>query len=166
MFEVDNFISFHDLSPNGTFIWTSPSVTAILGYEPEEIEGVPAYDMMHKDDIAYCRITHQENVLNDMVGTQIVVRFKHKDGSYVPCMVIFSVCYDYIVTCSTVIDTAQEACKYFFFSSPFLCLFVVLSLWCYNTFFFFVQLHSNNHRAAKKNNNRSRYEFFIFSVVR
>ncbi|KAK3831193.1 MAG: hypothetical protein JOS17DRAFT_134116 [Linnemannia elongata] len=109
MFEVDNFISFHDLSPDGTFIWTSPSVTAILGYEPEEIEGVPAYDVMHKDDIAYCRITHQENVLNDMVGTQIVVRFKHKDGSYVPCMVIFSVCYDYIVTCSTVIDTAQEA---------------------------------------------------------
>ncbi|KAK3846288.1 MAG: hypothetical protein J3R72DRAFT_434544 [Linnemannia gamsii] len=109
MFEVDNFISFHDLSPNGTFIWTSPSVTAILGYEHEEIEGVPAYEIMHKDDIAYCRITHQENVLNDMVGTQIVVRFKHKDGSYVPCMVIFSVCYDYIVTCSTVIDTAQEA---------------------------------------------------------
>ncbi|KAG0046872.1 hypothetical protein BGZ90_008063, partial [Linnemannia elongata] len=109
MFEVDNFISFHDLSPDGTFIWTSPSVTAILGYEPEEIEGVPAYDVMHKDDIAYCRVTHQENVLNDMVGTQIVVRFKHKDGSYVPCMVIFSVCYDYIVTCSTVIDTAQEA---------------------------------------------------------
>ncbi|KAG0273548.1 hypothetical protein BGZ95_010637, partial [Linnemannia exigua] len=109
MFEVDNFISFHDLSPNGTFIWTSPSVTAILGYEHEEIEGVPAYEIMHKDDIAYCRITHQENVLNDMVGTQIVVRFKHKDGSFVPCMVIFSVCYDYIVTCSTVIDTAQEA---------------------------------------------------------
>ncbi|KAF9907375.1 hypothetical protein EC991_011024 [Linnemannia zychae] len=109
MFEVDNFISFHDLSPNGTFIWTSPSVTAILGYEHEEIEGVPAYDVMHKDDIAYCRLTHQENVLNDMVGTQIVVRFKHKDGSYVPCMVIFSVCFDYIVTCSTVIDTAQEA---------------------------------------------------------
>jgi PAS domain S-box-containing protein len=112
MFEVDNFISFHDLTPDGTFIWTSPSVTAILGYEPEEIEGVPAYDVMHKDDIAYCRVTHQENVLNDMVGTQIVVRFKHKDGSYVPCMCIFSVCYDYIVTCSTVIDTAQEACKY------------------------------------------------------
>ncbi|KAF9925973.1 hypothetical protein FBU30_004326 [Linnemannia zychae] len=109
MFEIDNFISFHDLTPNGTFIWASPSVSAILGYEPEEIEGVPAYDVMHKDDIAYCRLTHQENVLNDMVGTQIVIRFKHKDGSYVPCMCIFSVCYDYIVTCSTIIDTAQEA---------------------------------------------------------
>ncbi|KAF9100885.1 hypothetical protein BGX29_006164 [Mortierella sp. GBA35] len=109
MFEVDNFISFHDLSPNGTFLWASPSIKTCLGYEPEEIEGVPAYDVMHKDDIAYCRVTHQENVLNDMVGTQIVIRFKHKDGSYVPCMAIFSVCFDYIVTCSTVIDTAQEA---------------------------------------------------------
>ncbi|KAF9551658.1 hypothetical protein EC957_006551 [Mortierella hygrophila] len=109
MFEVDNFISFHDLSPYGRFIWASPSITPILGYEPEEIEGIPSYDVMHKDDIAYCKRTHQENVLNDMVGTQIVIRFIHKDGSFVPCMIIFSVCYDYLVACSTVIGTSQEA---------------------------------------------------------
>ncbi|KAF9286380.1 hypothetical protein BGZ68_002951 [Mortierella alpina] len=107
MFLVDNFISFHDLSPDGCFLWASSSITACLGYEPEEIIGIPAYDVIHKDDIAYVKVTHQENVLNEMVGTQVILRFKHKNGSYVPCMVIFSLCYDYIVTCSTVIDQAE-----------------------------------------------------------
>ncbi|KAG0342016.1 hypothetical protein BG004_005782 [Podila humilis] len=101
MFQVDNFISFHDLTPEGHFLWASSSITACLGYEPEEIVDTPAYAVIHPDDIAYVKVTHQENVLNEMVGTQIVLRFMHKDGSWVPCMVIFSLCYDYIVTCST-----------------------------------------------------------------
>ncbi|KAF9951163.1 hypothetical protein BGZ72_007242 [Mortierella alpina] len=107
MFLVDNFISFHDLSPDGCFLWASSSITACLGYEPEEIIGIPAYDVIHSDDIAYVKVTHQENVLNEMVGTQVILRFKHKNGTFIPCMVIFSLCYDYIVTCSTVIDQAE-----------------------------------------------------------
>ncbi|KAF9574651.1 hypothetical protein EC968_005881 [Mortierella alpina] len=111
MFQVDNFISFHDLSPDGCFLWASSSITACLGYEPEEIIGIPAYDVIHKDDIAYVKVTHQENVLNEMVGTQVILRFMHKNGTYVPCMVIFSLCYDYIVTCSTVIDQAEGSIR-------------------------------------------------------
>ncbi|KAG0256912.1 hypothetical protein BG011_004243, partial [Mortierella polycephala] len=108
MFQVDNFISFHDLSPDGGFLWASSSITTCLGYEPEEIVGVKAYNIIHKDDHNYVKINHQENVLNELVGTQIVLRFKHKNGTWVPCMVIFSLCYDYIVTCSTVIDQTDS----------------------------------------------------------
>ncbi|KAG0204317.1 hypothetical protein BGX28_003712 [Mortierella sp. GBA30] len=107
MFQDDNFISFHDLTPEGHFLWASPSVTTILGYDPEEIAGTPAYDVIHKDDIAYVKVAHQENVLNELVGTQVVLRFKHKAGSWIPCMVLFSLCYDYIVTCSTVINATE-----------------------------------------------------------
>ncbi|KAG0033894.1 hypothetical protein BGZ81_006915 [Podila clonocystis] len=103
MFQADNFISFHDLTPEAHFLWASSSITTCLGYEPDEIVDTPAYTVIHPDDISYVKVTHQENMMNEMVGTQIVLRFKAKDDSWVPCMVIFSLCYDYIVTCSTVI---------------------------------------------------------------
>ncbi|KAF9302146.1 hypothetical protein BGZ74_005741 [Mortierella antarctica] len=103
MFQVDNFISFHDLTPEAHFLWASSSITTCLGYEPEEIVDTPAYTVIHLDDISYVKVSHQENMMNEMVGTQIALRFKAKDGSWVPCMALFSLCYDYIVTCSTVI---------------------------------------------------------------
>ncbi|KAF9577434.1 hypothetical protein BGW38_007358, partial [Lunasporangiospora selenospora] len=107
MFKVDNFISFHDLTPDAKFLWSSSSTTTCIGWEPEELEGVPAYDVIHPDDIAYIKVAHGENVLNDMVGSQVMVRFKHKDGSWIPCMALFSLCYDYIVTCSSLIPESE-----------------------------------------------------------
>ncbi|KAF9105701.1 hypothetical protein BGX27_009496 [Mortierella sp. AM989] len=64
--------------------------------------------MIHEEDHAYVKVTHQENVQNEMVGTQLLLRIQHKDGSYVPCMVLFSVCYEYIVSCYTVVDQAEQ----------------------------------------------------------
>jgi len=122
MFQADNFISFHDLTPEAHFLWASSSITTCLGYEPEEIVDTPAYTVIHPDDIAYVKVTHQENMMNEMVGTQLVLRFKAKDGSWVPCMAIFSLCYDYIVTCSTVIAQTDgtSKCVALHFFSPFI----------------------------------------------
>ncbi|KAF9337404.1 hypothetical protein BG006_004839 [Podila minutissima] len=111
MFQVDNFISFHDLTPEAHFLWASSSITTCLGYEPEEIVDTPAYTVIHPDDISYVKVSHQENMMNEMVGTQIALRFKAKDGSWVPCMALFSLCYDYIVTCSTVIAQTDGTSK-------------------------------------------------------
>ncbi|KAF9924514.1 hypothetical protein BGZ65_008263 [Modicella reniformis] len=111
MFQVDNFISFHDLTPEAVFLWASSSITAILGYEPDDVVGMEAYDVIHQEDIPYVKVTHQEGVLNEMVGTQLLLRMKAKDGSYVPCMVIFSLCYDYIVSCFTVVDQRAGAIR-------------------------------------------------------
>ncbi|KAF9411508.1 hypothetical protein BGZ76_005335, partial [Entomortierella beljakovae] len=68
-----------------------------------------AYEAIHKDDIPYVKVTHQENVLNEMVGTQLLLRMRHKLGHYVPCMVLFSLCYEYIVSCYTVIDQSEDS---------------------------------------------------------
>lgn len=111
MFQVDNFISFHDLTPEACFLWASSSITTCLGYDPDEVVGMKAYDVIHKDDIEYVKLTHQESVLNEMVGTQLLLRIKAKDESYVPCMVIFSLCYDYIVSCYTVVDQSAGTSK-------------------------------------------------------
>ena len=111
MFKADNFISFHDLTPAANFLWASTSITFCLGYEPEDIVGVAAYDVIHPDDTAYVKVTHHENVLNEMVGTQLALRYKHKNGTWVPFMVFFSLCYDYIVSCATLIEQTDGTSK-------------------------------------------------------
>ncbi|KAI1316595.1 hypothetical protein EDD11_009720 [Mortierella claussenii] len=112
MFVVDNYIVFHDLSPKACYLWASSSITTCLGYEPEEIVGTDAYKLIHVDDQPHVKIIHHEGLLNEMVGTQLVLRIKHKNGTYVPCMVLFSVCYDYLVSCYTVINKEVEnVCK-------------------------------------------------------
>ncbi|KAF9273133.1 hypothetical protein BGZ68_001773 [Mortierella alpina] len=100
----ENFISFHDLTPAAHFLWASSSIEDCLGYTPEEIINVSPYDLLIKDDIPITQTAHTENVLNDMVATQVTVRYRHKDGSAVPVLCIFSVCYEYIVTCITVLE--------------------------------------------------------------
>ncbi|KAF9898422.1 hypothetical protein BX616_004054 [Lobosporangium transversale] len=104
MFQSLNYISFHDLSPEGRFIWASPSVVDVLGYQPEELVGVPVYAIIPEEDIPLTKTVHLENVLNDLAASQIVLRFKTKDGRLVTCTSVFGLCYDFIFNCATVID--------------------------------------------------------------
>ncbi|KAG0325122.1 hypothetical protein BGZ99_001032 [Dissophora globulifera] len=99
-----NFISFNDLSPEARILWTSPSIYDILGYTPDELVGMPAYDIINADDIAPTRVGHKENMLNDLVASQMTVRFIAKDGRFVPCVVVVSLCYDFLLNCATVVN--------------------------------------------------------------
>ncbi|KAG0325135.1 hypothetical protein BGZ99_001045 [Dissophora globulifera] len=103
MFQHDNFITFVDLSPEGRFLWLSPAVYDVLGYTPDELVGVAAYDLANVEDIVQTRVSHKENLLNDLVASQSTVRFRAKDGHYVPCVSVYSLCYDFMVACVTMI---------------------------------------------------------------
>ncbi|KAG0302950.1 hypothetical protein BGZ98_007104 [Dissophora globulifera] len=105
MYQCDNFISFLDLSPEGRFLWLSPSIYDALGYTPDELVGVPGWDIVNAEDIALSRVGHKETILNDLVASQITVRYKAKDGHYVPCVVVYSLCYDFFVSCATVVHS-------------------------------------------------------------
>ncbi|KAF8948210.1 hypothetical protein BGZ47_006010 [Haplosporangium gracile] len=107
-FQANNFISIHDLSPEGRTLWVSDSITDCLGYTPEEFMRTTTYELLHPDDVERATVTHRENVLNDMVATQIVLRFRAKDGSYVANTSFFSLCYDFIVNCTTIVDPSSE----------------------------------------------------------
>ncbi|KAF9131083.1 hypothetical protein BGW39_002242 [Mortierella sp. 14UC] len=109
-FKANNFISIHDLTPQGRTLWVSASIYDCLGYTPEEFLQTTTYELLHPDDIALASETHRENVLNDMVATQIVLRFRAKDGTYVANTSFFSLCYDFIVNCTTMVDPDAE-CK-------------------------------------------------------
>lgn len=110
-FQANNFISIHDLTPEGRTLWVSDSIYDCLGYTPEEFLQTTTYELLHPDDVAVASVTHREIVLNDMVATQIVLRFRAKDGTYVANTSFFSLCYDFIINCTTIVDPTA-VCKY------------------------------------------------------
>ncbi|KAF9949863.1 hypothetical protein BGZ65_007013, partial [Modicella reniformis] len=75
-----SFISFHDLTPEGNWLWISPNVYDVLGYEPEELLGRSAYEVICPDDKGESETAHKEVLINDLVATQAIRRFKTKKG--------------------------------------------------------------------------------------
>jgi PAS domain S-box-containing protein len=111
MSRAANFISFHDLSPEGRILWASPSIFDALGYELEELVGRCGYDIVYPEDYTQGKEFHKESFINDLVASQIVVRYKAKDGRPVHCLCVVSLCYDFAVNSVTILDDAAEACK-------------------------------------------------------
>ncbi|KAF9344517.1 hypothetical protein BGX26_004277, partial [Mortierella sp. AD094] len=108
MFQNDNFIALHDLSPTALILWASPSIFDCLGYEPDEVIGVSPYLWIHPDDIEGCRVAHKETLMNEIAGTQLFFRMKRKDGAYSPFIVFSIICYHYVVACFTVMNEEDD----------------------------------------------------------
>ncbi|KAG0224077.1 hypothetical protein BGX31_008219 [Mortierella sp. GBA43] len=100
MTQADNFISFHDLSSDSRFLWVSPSAYDVLGYEPEELIGRPGRDVIfpgdHTDSKQFRNELKEENALNDLINSQIIIRFRTKDGRILTGVGTISFCYDFI----------------------------------------------------------------------
>lgn len=70
------------VSPVGTVLWVSPAVTRVLGYEPHELIGVNAPDIVHPDDAEAGRIAFRA-LLTGAPPATTLRRLRHKDGRYV-----------------------------------------------------------------------------------
>jgi PAS domain S-box-containing protein len=69
--------------PNGDYIYISPSVQSMLGYEREELIGKSPYDYFHPDDAAaVVRIAHDKNFMG-IEAPSIQYRYRKKNGEYV-----------------------------------------------------------------------------------
>jgi len=68
--------------PDGTFLYVSPACRTMLGYEPEDLVGTRAFDLMHPDDVERIRGIAQRAVAT---GVYDVAEYRHlaKDGRYV-----------------------------------------------------------------------------------
>src|SRR5918995_596757 len=67
----------------GTLIQISPSALSILGYQPDEVIGQDAGDLLHPDDLELTR--QQMRLARRGGGTrQFEWRYIHKDGPAVP----------------------------------------------------------------------------------
>ncbi len=65
-----------------SFIDVNPAVEKILGYTPEEIVGLPAYDLFHPEDANSWADRDKSVTYREGVYTNIY-RFKCKNGSYI-----------------------------------------------------------------------------------
>lgn len=70
------------LDADGIIRYKSPSVTRVLGWEPEELMGKPAADIVHPDDQAKLRklLFDYSSKPGGMIATEF--RCRHKDGSW------------------------------------------------------------------------------------
>jgi len=67
---------------DGTFIYVSPSIKSILGYERVEVMGYNYYNFIHPEDLPNVKRVYQTATLfNDLYS--VVYRFKSKDGNYI-----------------------------------------------------------------------------------
>jgi two-component system cell cycle sensor histidine kinase/response regulator CckA len=67
------------LDQRGTILFESPSIRPTLGYEPEELVGRNAFDLVHPDDLPHVAAAFDLDTQQMVVRTY---RFRHKDGSW------------------------------------------------------------------------------------
>jgi PAS domain S-box-containing protein len=70
------------LRGDGTFEYASPSNERVLGYQPEELVGQSAFDIVHPDDAARVRSIFASAIQTAGLTPFIEFRFRHKDGSW------------------------------------------------------------------------------------
>jgi PAS domain S-box-containing protein len=71
----------------GLISFVAPSVTNILGYEPEELINTNIFLLAHPDDAAMAKDAFLEEVEKDAQKQYIVIRVKHRNGEWLWCSV-------------------------------------------------------------------------------
>lgn len=70
------------LEADGTIRYISPSVRHVLGYEPHERAGRPAFDLVHPDDVEGLRAFMAEAIATGRAAAVVTYRYRHHDGSW------------------------------------------------------------------------------------
>jgi diguanylate cyclase (GGDEF)-like protein/PAS domain S-box-containing protein len=68
---------------DGRYIYISPSCTALLGYEPEELIGHTPYELFHPDDREHIHHNVHSPILAGKATTPITYRIRRKQGDYI-----------------------------------------------------------------------------------
>ena len=70
------------LEANGTIRYESPAVERVLGYRPEELVGLNAFEFVHPDDQATIVAEFAQKTQEPDSVSRMEFRFRHKDGSW------------------------------------------------------------------------------------
>lgn len=71
-------------SPQGHYIYVSPGVRRLLGYEPDELVGMDPLAFLHPDDLApVTRVVDDLTAREDPV--RLIARMRHREGHYLWC---------------------------------------------------------------------------------
>lgn len=75
-----DMISIH--GPDGTIRYISPSVKQVLGYQPEELIGKIADNIVHPDHLEQVKAQVTQVVDTPGITRLVEAQYRHKDGSY------------------------------------------------------------------------------------
>jgi len=70
------------LTPEGTFLYNSPSVRHVLGYEPKDLAGQNAFALIHSEDLPRALQAFDHGLRNPDRRVTLEFRFRHRDGSW------------------------------------------------------------------------------------
>ena len=70
------------LSPEGLFLYNSPSVTRVMGYEPKDLAGQSAFGLIHPEDLPECCTAFDYGLKHPDQTVTLEFRFRHRDGSW------------------------------------------------------------------------------------
>ena len=78
---ASDMIAIH--SPDGTYLWVSPSVERILGYTPNELIGKTPYSLFHPDDLYRIQMEAHAPAAGGDRSVRITYRIRRKDGDFI-----------------------------------------------------------------------------------
>lgn len=70
------------LSKEATFLYNSPSVQRVLGYDPKNLTGKIAFNFVHPEDVDRVRQGFEMGLLNPERAITLEFRFQHSDGTW------------------------------------------------------------------------------------
>jgi len=70
------------LNREGIYLYNSPSLKRVLGYDPNEVAGRNAFGFIHPEDLAHAREVFQQALNHPDRPSSVEFRFRHKDGSW------------------------------------------------------------------------------------
>jgi len=71
------------LGTDGTVLYNTPAVHRVLGYDPEELQGRSAFDLVHPDDIELVLERFGSALAQPGVAVPVTFRFRHREGHWV-----------------------------------------------------------------------------------
>ncbi|KIK96447.1 hypothetical protein PAXRUDRAFT_308222 [Paxillus rubicundulus Ve08.2h10] len=92
-------IAIVDFSEDARWLFVTESVTELLGYEPRDVIGQPALEMVHPDEFPAVRKLHYDTIRQDKAAVIAYLRIKHKDPfkGYILCAVSRTVVHNVLV---------------------------------------------------------------------
>lgn len=67
---------------DGTLRFASPSVEAVLGFKPEEVVGMSAFDLVHPEDRAEVMALFKKGIQDPDREERALLRYAHRDGTW------------------------------------------------------------------------------------
>lgn len=92
-----SYIIIHDLSPEARILYLSPSLTDVLGFDPDDTMGTSSFDWIHPDEVEAARQLHYETIRDDKAAAVAYLRVKNQADRWVGVVIQRSVVHNALI---------------------------------------------------------------------